>query len=110
MFNKIFESAHFPTCWSKGIIVPILKKGLIHEVENYRGITLLSLFGQLFTRILSNGLKEWAEEYNVYVEAQGGFRKRYGTTDNIFLLLNLTDYCINSKKTLYCAFIGYRLC
>ena len=49
-----------------------------------------------------------AEEYNGYVEAQGGFRKGYGTTDNIFLLLNLINYCINNKKTLYCAFIDYR--
>ena len=24
-FNKIFESGHFPTCWSKGIIVAIHK-------------------------------------------------------------------------------------
>ena len=51
---------------------------------------------------------EWAEEYNVYVDAQGGFRKGYGTTDNTFLLQNLINYCINNKKTLYCAFIYYR--
>ena len=48
LFNKILENGHFPTCWSKGIIVPIHKKGSIHEVENYRGITLLSVFGKLF--------------------------------------------------------------
>ena len=26
LFNKIFNSGHFPICWSKGIIVPIHKR------------------------------------------------------------------------------------
>ena len=57
---------------------------------------------------INNRLNEWAEEYNVYVERQGGFRKGYRTTDNIFLYHNLINYCIDNKKTLYCAFIDYR--
>ena len=59
LFNKTFESGHLPTCWSKGIIVPVHKNGLIHEVENYRVITLLSVFGKLFTHILNITSNEW---------------------------------------------------
>lgn len=77
-------------------------------MSNYRGITLLSVFGKLFTRVLNNRLNKWAEDYNVYIKAQGGFRKGYGTTDSIFVLHNLITWCINNKKTLYCTFIDYR--
>ena len=108
LFNKIFESGHFPEMWSKGIITPIHKKGSIHDVGNYRGITLLSSFGKLFTRVLNNRLNSWSENYNVYIEAQGGFRKGMGTTDSIFVLHNLVNWFINQKRTLYCTFIDYR--
>ena len=61
LFNKIFELGYFPKSWSDGFIVPIYKKGDKNEPSNYRGITLLSTLGKLFTRILNNRLNEWAE-------------------------------------------------
>ena len=89
LFNKLFHMGYFPEQWSEGFIVPIFKKGDINEVSNYRGITLLSTLGKLFTRILNNRLNKWAEMYNVYIEAQAGFRKHMGTVDNIFVLFRI---------------------
>jgi len=40
----------------------------------FRGITLLSTVGKLFTRLLNTRLSKWAENYFIYVEAQAGFR------------------------------------
>ena len=107
LFNKIFEIGYFPENWSEGHIVPIFKKGDKDEVSNYRGITLLSIVGKLFTRILNNRLNDWAEEYNIYVEAQAGFRKCMGTVDNIFILNNLITHCLNNNESLYCAFVDF---
>ena len=53
----------------------------VDPYDNFRGITLLSIISKLFTRLLNNRLCKWAEEYGVYVEAQGGFREGRGTTD-----------------------------
>ena len=79
----------------------------IYNISNYRGITLLSIIGKLFTRILNNRLNDWAEEYNIYVEAQAGFRKCMGTVDNIFILNNLITHCLNNNESLYCAFVDF---
>ena len=76
-------------------------------MSNYRGITLLSIIGKLFTRILNSRLNAWAEEYNIYVEAQAGFRKGMGTTDNIFILNSLITHSINQNERLYCAFVDF---
>ena len=97
LFNKLFHMGYFPEQWSEGFIVPIFKKGDINEVSNYRGITLLSTLGKLFTRILNNRLNKWAEMYNVYIEAQAGFRKHMGTVDNIFVL-NGAYYALYKRK------------
>ena len=107
LFNKIFELGYFPKSWSDGFIVPIYKKGDKNEPSNYRGITLLSTLGKLFTRILNNRLNEWAENYNVYIEAQAGFRKNMGTVDNIYILNGLITHVLNQNKKLYCAFVYF---
>ena len=104
LFNKVY----FPTMWSDGYIVPIHKKGSTNNVDNYRGITLLSTLGKLFTSILNNRLINWAESYYVYIEAQAGFRQEMGTVDNIFLLHGLITHLINQGKKLYCAFVDFK--
>ena len=108
LFNKIFDTGIFPDSWGDGFIVPLHKKGNIGNVENYRGITLLSVVGKLFTSILNTRLNEWAEQYQVYVEAQSGFRKGMSTVDNIYVLHSLITHCINEKKKLYSAFIDFK--
>ena len=107
LFNKVFEMGYFPERWAEGHIIPIFKKGDKNEASNYRGITLLSTIGKLFTRILNNRLNDWSEEYNIYVEAQAGFRKGMGTSDNIFVLNNLITHCLSNNDMLYCAFIDF---
>ena len=53
IFNDILNSGKFPTEWNIGAIKPIYrKKGDRRTPENYRGITLTSCLGKLFTSIL----------------------------------------------------------
>ena len=84
-FNKVFDNSYFPKNWTLGEIIPFHKKGDKSNVQNYRGITLLSTLSKLFTRILNNRLTSWAEDYGIYIEAQAGFRKHMSTVDNIFV-------------------------
>ena len=52
LFNRILDTGKYPALWSFGLIVPIHKKDDRSQVENYRGITLLSALGKLFTSII----------------------------------------------------------
>ena len=69
---------------------------------------MLSVVGKLFTSILNNRLNDWAENYNVYIEAQAGFRKGMCTTDNIFILHGLISHCININEKLFSAFVDFQ--
>ena len=108
LFNVLFNKGYFPQKWSEGYIVPIHKKGNTNDTDNYRGITLLSTLGKLFTSILNNRLITWAEPYYIYIEEQAGFRREMGTVDNIFLLHGLITHLINQGKKLYCAFVDFK--
>lgn len=108
MFNFVFKSEKFPESWSEGFIVPVPKKGNLNKVDNYRGITLLSTLGKLFTRILNNRLYFWADCYGVLIENQMGFRAGYSTVDNMFVLNALIDTILGQGRKLYCAFIDFK--
>ena len=98
----------FPDVWSKGIIVPIYKKGDKTNPDNYRGITLLSCLGKLFTSIINDRITKFVENNSILSEVQAGFRKGYSTTEQMFNLKCLIDSIINSKKKLFCAFTDFK--
>ena len=107
-FNVAFSSGIVPDDWTQGFISPIYNKGDKANPDNYRGITILSYFGKLFTAILNNRLNNYLEEMNLLCEEQAGFRKKYGTTDHIFNLKCLIDLYLFRGKKIFCAFIDYK--
>ena len=104
LFNVILMSGHFPKSWTEGVIISIHKKGNKGAVDNFRGITLLSVFGKLFTRVLNNRLTFWAESYGILIEEQGGFREERSTIDNIFVLHSLINLVTEKGGKVYTAF------
>ena len=107
LFNFVFESGVFPEDWCDGLLVALHKKGSKSIPGNYRGITLLSALGKLFTRVLNNRLDNWGEMYSIYVEAQNGFRRGRGTVDSAFVLQNIVNEFLEQGKKLYVFFIDY---
>ena len=94
---------------TKGIIQPILKnKGSQLGAENYRPITLLSCLGKLFTAVLNKRLQNVADNKDLLNEFQAGFRSKYSTTDNMFVLHCLIQIVRAKKKKLFCAFIDLK--
>ena len=108
LFNKVFSEGRFPSSWSNSIIVPIHKKGDPSNADNYRGICLTSIFGKVFTSIITSRLQSWAENNNLIVEEQAGFRREYSTVDNMFILKGIIERYLNRKKKLYTIFVDFK--
>ena len=108
LFNIILESGKVPLEWSVGIIKPLYKnKGDINDVNNYRGITLLSCLGKLFTSIINTRLYDYVTRENILGNEQVGFRPKHSTLDHIFALHVITNFYISQGKQLFCAFVDY---
>ena len=110
LFNRVLNDGQIPEAWTIGMITPIYKnKGDKMDVNNYRGITILSCLGKLFTSVINARLNKYADEVNLINENQTGFRKKYSTTDHVFLLKNFIDIFVkNGNQKLYCAFVDYK--
>jgi len=92
----ISNTGVFPDKWIEDIIVPLYKKGSTKDVNNYRGITLVSHVAKLFTTIVNNRLTEWCNKYNVVSDAQFGFKKVVSIVDEIFSLQCIMTKCFDS--------------
>ena len=109
LFNIIFKSGVVPSEWCKGLINPLYKnKGSSKCVDNYRGITLLSCLGKLFTSVLNSRLEKFVIKRGVIGEEQAGFRPGYCTQDHIFVLNSLIQLYKARYEQLYCVFIDYK--
>lgn len=100
-------------CWEEGtvpqdmrdanIITLYKNKGDRSDCNNYRGISLLSIVGKTFARVILNRLQRLADR--VYPEAQCGFRAERSTIDMIFSLRQLQEKCREQRRPLYIAYI-----
>ena len=88
--------------------MPIYKKGCHMDPNNYRGISLLSVFSKVFMNILYFRLNKWCSVNNILCPEQGGFRQGFSTIDSIFTLNTFINKYIQRKGgRFYCAFVDF---
>ena len=89
--------------WLLGVVVILHKEGERSDLNDFRGITLLSMLGKLLVGVLNNRLTSFAEKNEILLENQCGFRKGYRTTDHIFTLSTLIDHYVKKKIKRNCS-------
>ncbi|TWW73571.1 hypothetical protein D4764_15G0009650 [Takifugu flavidus] len=82
--NIAWTSGVVPLDWSTGVVVPLFKKGNRRMCSNYRGITLLSLPGKVYSGVLERRVRRIVEPR--IQEEQCGFRPGRGTVDQLYTL------------------------
>ena len=106
LFNDIWNNNTIPEDWCKGLIVKLPKKGDLLNCDNWRGITLLSIPGKIFCRVLLNRI-DVAIDKKLRQE-QAGFRKGKGCIDQIFALRNIIEQCLEWNAPLHIVFIDFK--
>lgn len=109
LFNQVWETEQLPTDWTRGVILPFWKrKGDRLVCGNHRGITLLSIPGKVFTRILlSRALPAIRSRRR---PQQAGFMPNRSTTDHISAVRLLIEKTREFRKDrhLYIGFIDLK--
>ena len=101
---KWWQEGSVPQEMRDAHIVTLYKnKGDRSDCNNYRGISLLSVVGKAFARVLLSRLQQLANR--VYPESQCGFRAGRSTVDMIFSVRLLQEQCREQRVPLYIAFV-----
>ena len=85
------------------ILIPLHKKQSRKDCNNYRGIALLSVPGKVLSLILHNRLQAVIEPQ--LLEAQCGFRKGRGTTDQIWVTRQIIERAAEYNTPAHLSFI-----
>jgi len=108
IFRLFFEKETVPVDWTRGLVVPLYKDGDKYVGDNYRGITLLSVVGKLYTVVLNKRLSKWCEKKGVLVDEQAGFRVNRSTIDQIYALKEVIQGRRKKRRDTYCCFLDIR--
>ena len=95
VFNLVLDSGCYPENWNRGMIC---KSGPKYDPSNYRGITLTSCLGKLFSTLLHIRIENEVEKKKLLSQSQAGFRKNYRTTDHIMTLFTSIKKSLREGK------------
>jgi len=104
-FSKIWEEEQVPTEWKEGYLIKLPKKGDFSSCSCFRGITLLSVSGKVFNRVLLNRIKDAIDPR--LGEQQASFHKNRSCTDQIAMLLIILEQSLEWNSALYINFVDY---
>ena len=98
IINNSFQSGVFPDPLKISKVIPIHKEGPTDDLNNYRPISLLSIFDKIIEKAMHKKLYSFLDQHNILFKNQFGFRKNNSTT---YALMDLTEQIkesIDSKK------------
>ena len=88
IISNSFNSGKFPDPLKISKVIPIHKGNSSEEVNNYRPISLLSIFDKIIEKLVHKRLYNFLEQNNILYHNQFGFRKNNSTT---YALLQITE-------------------
>ena len=106
LFGKIWVEEEIREDWRHGHLSKLPKKGNLKDCKNWRGITLLSIPGKAFNRILLERMK--TEVDRLLWEEQAGFQKERSCTDHIATLRLITEHSLEWNSPVYITFLEFK--
>ena len=88
VINLSFQNGEYPNLLKIVKVIPIHKGGSTQDINNYRPISLLSVFDKIIEKIIHKRLYSFLESHNVLFQNQFGFRKNNSTAN---ALIQITE-------------------
>ena len=108
LLNGIQQNNNLPASWLNSIICPLPKTGDLTDPNNYRGVSLMSCVGKLYTRLLSMKLTEFMENKQLLCPEQIGFRQERRCVEHILVLREALRRRAHIGKSTLAVFIDFR--
>ena len=105
-FNYLYKIGKFPDTLETGKITPIYKKeDEEQDLENYRPISTLPIFGKIFEKLIYKRLYNFFVAQNLLHGKQFGFRKNHSTSHAINYSIHHINQAIKNKEHVLDIFI-----
>jgi len=88
IFNQSICSGIFSSKLKRAKIIPIFKVEDVSLLENYRPISLLSIYNRIFEKLTYSILTKFVKDCNILYDQQYGFRGKHSTQHAILDIVN----------------------
>ena len=107
IMNKTVALEYIPKNFRKGLQVPIYKgKNLSTlKTDNYRGITLLSVFNKLFEVLIWKRIQPWWRDGKVIANTQGACKKGISSLHTAMLLQESISMNLETNKKVFVLYL-----
>ena len=91
LVNLIMVTHSVPAEWRRGLISPIFKSDDKMNLDNYRGICVISCISKVFFLILNDRLNDFLKAHNIIDKSEIGFERIIGQLTTFFTLKTLVN-------------------
>ena len=98
IINLSFTTGIFPDILKVTKVVAIHKGGSTQELNNFRPISLLSIFDKIIEKLMHKRVYEFLEDHNILYELQFGFRKKMSTGHSLVEITEEIKESIDNGK------------
>ena len=98
IINASFKTGIFPDVIKVAKVIGLHKGGSTEELNNFRPISLLSIFDKIMEKIMHKKLYNFLEEHKILYEKQFGFRKKNSTAHSLIEITEKIKDSIDNGK------------
>ena len=98
IINQSFITGKYPEALKISKVIPIHKNGDTSDLNNYRPISLLSIFNKIMEKLMHRQLYDFLQEHHILFQNQFGFRKNNSTTSALLQITEKIKETIDNKK------------
>jgi len=100
LLNKSVQSGIYPSKLKHEKIVPVFKNEDESDPNNYRPISLLSVFNRIFEKLMYKRLQSFIDKYDILSKSQYGFRENCSTQHALIDIVNKIQLNFDKKTIL----------
>ena len=105
IFHLSISTGTFISSFKKLKVIPILKKGNLKLAENYRPISLLTVFSKILEKLIHKRLYSFCNRMAILSNFQFGFKESHSTSHACTLLTSKIISLFNSKQKMLGIFL-----
>ena len=107
IFGAFMSVRKMPDSWKEAIVTPIFKKGSTSDPQNYRPISITSVFCKVMERIIVDKITTHLTEHKIITESQHGFLRKLSTCTNLLESLNDWTLLLEGGSRVAVAYVDF---
>ncbi|BHF81992.1 hypothetical protein SprV_0802512800 [Sparganum proliferum] len=108
LFHTSFETGYLPPDWKSAWITPLYKGGSRVSANNYRPVSLTSIYCKIMKKVIKHQLMQFLEQNHLLSDFQHGFRKGRSCVTNLLYCLEHWTRAVDRGDMVHAVYIDFK--